>query len=96
MPGIVRRAGGRCRVLDVRCFRQPGRLERQVLPIAGRQRVAVDDVVAVQVPGTGTELVPELETAPGTGGDLDSAGTSVSADGKLIAYESTATDLGGL
>jgi hypothetical protein len=48
-----------------------------------------------QVPGSGTELVPEPDKAPGTGGDLDSDVTSVSADGKLIAYESNATDLGG-
>jgi hypothetical protein len=40
-------------------------------------------------------LVPDPDKTPGTGGDFNSDVTSVSSDGKLIAYESTATDLGG-
>jgi hypothetical protein len=55
----------------------------------------MNEVGYEQVPGSGTELVPEPDKAPGTGGDLNSDVTSVSADGKLIAYESNATDLGG-
>jgi hypothetical protein len=49
-------------------------------------------------PGSGkyvTDLTPAPDKAPGTGGDLNSDVTSVSGDGKLIAYESYATDLGG-
>ncbi len=41
------------------------------------------------------KLTPVANKAPGTGGDFDSAVTSISADGTLIAYESDATDLGG-
>ena len=42
-----------------------------------------------------TVLLPKPDRTPGTGGDLDSDVTSVSANGQLIGYESYATDLGG-
>ncbi len=42
------------------------------------------------------QIIPQPDRAPGTGGDFDSHVTSISGDGNLIAYQSLATDLGGI